>query len=84
MWSTPRGHSPGPRRCAYLSRYTHRVAISNSRLFALDEAGVTFSWKDTRAKGRERQKTMTLAISEFIRRILARQSGFLLRPLRSA
>ena len=30
---------------AYLSRYTHRVAISNSRLIALDEAGVTFKWK---------------------------------------
>ena len=37
---------------AYLSRYTHRVAISNSRLLALDERGVTFRWKDYRAKGR--------------------------------
>ena len=36
---------------AYLSRYTHRVAISNSRLLALDERGVTFRWKDYRAKG---------------------------------
>ena len=35
---------------AYLSRYTHRVAISNSRLLAMDERGVTFRWKDYRAK----------------------------------
>jgi hypothetical protein len=55
---------------AYLSRYTHRVAISNSRLIALDDAGVTFTWKDYRAKGRERAKVMTLAIDEFIRRFL--------------
>ena len=39
---------------AYLARYTHRVAISNSRLIALDEAGVTFKWKDYRIKGRDR------------------------------
>jgi hypothetical protein len=55
---------------AYLSRYTHRVAISNSRLLALDDTGVTFRWKDYRAKGRERAKVMTLAIAEFIRRFL--------------
>ena len=55
---------------AYLSRYTHRVAISNSRLIALDDAGVTFKWKDYRAKGRERVKVMTLATDEFIRRFL--------------
>ncbi len=55
---------------AYLSRYTHRVAIANSRLIALDEAGVTFTWKDYRAKGRERAKVMTLAVDEFIRRFL--------------
>ena len=55
---------------AYLSRYTHRVAISNSRLISLDDKGVTFKWKDYRAKGRERQKTMTLASDEFIRRFL--------------
>jgi hypothetical protein len=55
---------------AYLSRYTHRVAIANSRLIALDEAGVTFKWKDYRAKGRDRQKVMTLAAHEFIRRFL--------------
>jgi hypothetical protein len=55
---------------AYLSRYTHRVAIANSRLVALDDTGVTFKWKDYRAKGRERAKLMTLAIDEFIRRFL--------------
>ncbi len=55
---------------AYLSRYTHRVAIANSRLVALDDAGVTFRWKDYRAKEHERAKLMTLAIDEFIRRFL--------------
>ena len=55
---------------AYLSRYTHRVAISNSRLIALDGAGITFKWKDYRAKRRERAKVMTLATDEFIRRFL--------------
>jgi len=55
---------------AYLSRYTHRVAISNRRLIALDDRGVTFRWKDYRAKGRTRYKTMTLAAGEFIRRFL--------------
>jgi hypothetical protein len=53
---------------AYLSRYTHRVAIANSRLIACDRAGVTFRWKDYRADGR--QKVMTLATGEFIRRFL--------------
>ena len=63
---------------AYLSRYTHRVAIANSRLIAFDDAGVTFRWKDYRAKGRERQKVMTLASDEFIRRFLIHvlPSGF--------
>jgi hypothetical protein len=55
---------------AYLARYTHRVAISNSRLTAFDERGVTFKWKDYRAKARDRQKVMTLQASEFIRRFL--------------
>jgi hypothetical protein len=55
---------------AYLSRYTHRVAISNSRLIALDGSGVTFKWKDYRAEGRKRAKVMTLASHEFIRRFL--------------
>jgi hypothetical protein len=54
----------------YLSRYTHRVAIANSRLIACDRTGVTFRWKDYRADGRDRQKLMTLAIGEFIRRFL--------------
>jgi hypothetical protein len=55
---------------AYLSRYTHRVAISNSRLISMDERGVTFRWKDYRAKARTRHKTMTLAAEEFMRRFL--------------
>jgi hypothetical protein len=55
---------------AYLSRYTHRVAISNRRLLALDQRGVTFRWKDYRAPGRLRRKVMTLAAGEFIRRFL--------------
>jgi hypothetical protein len=55
---------------AYLSRYTHRVAISNSRLIRFDDNGVTFKWKDYRTKGRDRQKVMTLATDEFIRRFL--------------
>ena len=55
---------------AYLSRYTHRVAISNQRLIALDERGVTFRWKDYRAKGSTRYKTMTLSANEFMRRFL--------------
>jgi Putative transposase/Transposase zinc-binding domain len=56
---------------AYLSRYTHRVAIANSRLIAADGKGVTFTWKDYRFEGRERSKTMTLATHEFIRRFLS-------------
>ncbi|MGF6695428.1 hypothetical protein OKW38_000039 [Paraburkholderia sp. MM5496-R1] len=55
---------------AYLSRYTHRVAISNQRLVALDERSVTFRWKDYRAKGRTRYKTMTLGPHEFMRRFI--------------
>jgi hypothetical protein len=55
---------------AYLARYTHRVAIANSRLLVHDETGVTFKWKDYRAKGRSRYKTMTLGPHEFIRRFL--------------
>jgi hypothetical protein len=54
----------------YLSRYTHRVAIANSRLVALDDYGVAFKWKDYRVDGPERAKLMTLAIDEFIRRFL--------------
>jgi hypothetical protein len=55
---------------AYLSRYTHRVAIANSRLIACDRTRVTFRWKDYRTDGRDRQKVMTLATGEFIRRFL--------------
>lgn len=55
---------------AYLSRYTHRIAIANSRLIACNDNGVTFKWKDYRAKGRTRQKSMTLATGEFMRRFL--------------
>jgi Putative transposase/Transposase zinc-binding domain len=55
---------------AYLSRYTHRVAIANSRLIACDRNRVSFRWKDYRAEGRDRQKVMTLATAEFIRRFL--------------
>jgi hypothetical protein len=53
---------------AYLSRYTYRVVIANSRLLAFDERGVTFRWKDYRANGRTRHKTMTLSAEEFMRR----------------
>ena len=55
---------------AYLSRYTHRVAISNRRLIGFDEAGVTFRYKDYRRDSAERQQVMTLATDEFIRRFL--------------
>jgi hypothetical protein len=55
---------------AYLSRYTHRVAISNRRLVAFDDAGVTFRYKDYRRDGGQRQRVMTLATDEFIRRFL--------------
>jgi len=54
----------------YLARYTHRVAISNRRLIACDDRGVTFKWKDYRIEGPERYKVMTLATHEFIRRFL--------------
>jgi len=55
----------------YLARYTHRVAISNRRLVALDDKGVTFKWKDYRLEGPERyNKVMTLDTHEFIRRFL--------------
>jgi hypothetical protein len=63
---------------AYLSRYTHRVAISNSRLLSMDERGIRFKWKDYRVKdgakggtdGKTRHKTMTLSADEFMRRFL--------------
>ena len=57
---------------AYLARYTHRVAIANSRLVAMDRHGVTFRWKDYRARsaGKVWRKTMTLTAHAFIRRFL--------------
>jgi hypothetical protein len=55
---------------AYLSRYTHRVAIANRRLISIDDKKVIFTWKDYRAEGAERYKTMALPIHEFIRRFL--------------
>jgi len=54
----------------YLSRYTHRVAISNRRLVAADNGGIAFRWKDYRIEGACRWKTMTLHPHEFIRRFL--------------
>ncbi len=55
---------------AYLARYTHRVAISSSRLVAWDDNGVTFHWKDYRQDGPARRKLMTLGPAEFLRRFL--------------
>jgi hypothetical protein len=55
---------------AYLSRYTHRVAISNSRLIRADADGITFRVKDYRVDGPGRYTTMTLKPHEFIRRFL--------------
>jgi hypothetical protein len=69
IWAHPRisqtipGNSVNP-------RYTHRVAISNRRLISLDEAGVTFRYKDYRRDGAERYRTMTLATDDFIRRFM--------------
>jgi hypothetical protein len=56
---------------AYLSRYTHRIAISNRRLIAFDGQGVTLRFKDYRRDGPDRQRIMTLSADEFIRRFLA-------------
>ena len=63
---------------AYLSRYTHRVAIANSRLIAIDGDAVTFRWKDYRIDGPDRYKVMRLQAGEFIRRFLIHvlPSGF--------
>ena len=79
---------------AYLSRYTHRIAISNSRLISADGETVAFSWKDYRAPKRSRQKIMRLATDEFIRRFLIhvlppgfhriRHTGFLANGIRRA
>jgi hypothetical protein len=55
---------------AYLARYTHRVAIGNSRLVELTDEHVRFRWKDYRANDRSKNKVMTLAAGEFMRRFL--------------
>jgi hypothetical protein len=61
----------GPKQVLrYLSRYTHRIAISNRRLLSADHNGVTFKYKDYRVEGPARYKTMTLTTDEFIRRFL--------------
>lgn len=77
---------------AYLSRYTHRVAISNSRLISADADTVAFKWKDYRIKDRYRQRVMRLPTQEFIRRFLIhvlphrfhriRHTGFLANGIR--
>lgn len=54
----------------YLGRYTHRVAISNQRLLALENGQVSFQWKDYRTKDQSNSKAMTLGADEFIRRFL--------------
>jgi hypothetical protein len=85
----------GPKQVLrYLARYTHRVAISNRRLIACDNNGITFKWKDYRRKGSERYQVMTLATSEFVRRFLLhvlptgfhriRYYGLLASPSRAA
>ena len=69
-WSTPRSRSPGEQVLRYLSRYTHRVAISNRRLVAADANAIAFRWKDYRIDRPDRWKTMTLSPHEFIRRFV--------------
>ena len=69
-WSTPRPFGRPEAVLAYLSRYTHRVAISNHRLLEANQSGVTFRYKDYRIDGPGRYKTMTLPTHEFIRRFL--------------
>lgn len=77
---------------AYLSRYTHRVAISNHRLVSADASTVAFRWKDYRIKKGDRMKVMRLTTDEFIRRFLIhvlpsgfhriRHTGFLANGIR--
>ena len=55
---------------AYLARYTHRVAIGNSRLVSIDDGKVAFCWKDYRAQGPQQNKVMSLDAGEFMRRFL--------------
>ena len=69
VWAKPPFSGPEA-VLAYLARYTHRAAIANSRLIALDQRGVTFRFKDYRRNGQARYRTMTLSADEFIRRFL--------------
>lgn len=69
-WCTPSRPSRDRAVLAYLARYTYRVAISNRRLLAMDERGVTFRYKDYRRDGAARHQSMTLPAAEFIRRFL--------------
>ena len=69
VYAKPPFGGPGA-ALAYLSRYTHRIAIANSRLVAFDGERVTLKWKDYRAKADNRYKLMTLDVDEFIRRFL--------------
>jgi len=69
LYAKPPFHGPKA-VLTYLSRYTHRVAIANSRLISQHDHGITFKYKDYRAKQRVRYKTMTLDTDEFIRRFL--------------
>jgi hypothetical protein len=66
-WSKPSPLAGPEAVLAYLSRYTHRVEISNRRLLSLDETGVTFHYKDYRRNGLQRQQVMTLEPHELIR-----------------
>jgi len=61
----------GPKQVlAYLARYTHRVAIGNTRLLELTDEHVSFRWKDYRENGDHKNKVMKLAVGEFMRRFL--------------
>jgi hypothetical protein len=61
----------GPQQVVeYLGRYTHRVALSNERLLAVNKGAVTFQWKDYRHKHKQKSRVMTLEAAEFIRRFL--------------
>jgi len=70
-WCMPSAPLPGPKRCWPICRVTRTESrISNQRLVALDEHGVTSPWKDYRVNGRTCNKTMTLELDEFARRFL--------------
>ncbi len=70
VYAKPPFGGPG-QAIEYLSRYTHRVAISNERLLAVKEREVTFQWKDYRRAGRHKSRTMTIRCDEMIRRFLS-------------